>query len=193
MAVRFHIDDIPVTIMNAIRDEVTILYTALEGALALKTRSKGAVASSLLVGSYVSNITHAAGKFRATLGSPLEYGEYVEFGAQPHWAPIEPFLKWAEHKGAHVLSMEIAFEGGKTRATGRRQALRGNARDRAIENLAYAVRFKIAREGMKGKKIFQEVLDEHGFRYSINHEATVSYYSIDISGYLQNRLDAVLK
>lgn len=32
------------------------------------------------------------------IGTPLEYGEPVEYGTRPHFPPVEPILHWVERK-----------------------------------------------------------------------------------------------
>ena len=63
------------------------------------------------------------------IATPALYGESVEYGTRPHWAPIAPLKHWA----ARVLGDESA---------------------------AYAVRWKIKREGTKGVHMFQKAFNE---------------------------------
>jgi len=46
----------------------------------------------------------------------LNYADFVEYGSDPHWTPIEPLLAWARRKGmdegfAYAVQRKIAKEG----------------------------------------------------------------------------------
>jgi len=46
----------------------------------------------------------------------LDYADFVEYGTDPHWAPIEPLIDWARRKGydegfAYAVRAKIAKEG----------------------------------------------------------------------------------
>lgn len=63
-----------------------------------------------------------------TLGTPLEYGEPVELGTKPHWAPLEPLIWWVE---------KVIGESGVE-----------------AKRIAKAIQFKIAKKGTQGSKMF---------------------------------------
>lgn len=46
----------------------------------------------------------------------INYADYIEYGTDPHWVPIEPLIEWARHKGkdesfAYIVQKKIAKYG----------------------------------------------------------------------------------
>ena len=136
---------------------------------------------------------------RMIVATPLEYGEYVEFGTEPHWAPIAPLLAWAENTAqVHLTSVDVSFaSNAKTRKpqtiSGKGHKLRGSAKDRAIQSFAYAVRAKIAQVGTKAQYFVQKSLEQMGLAFEVVRDSTGSSYTIDVSEYLQSKIEVIAK
>lgn len=127
-------------------------------------------------------------------GSPLEYGQYVEFGTKPHWAPIEEIARWVEAKlQPHVISVGVKFENGRalpTRAGTKK--LSGDPRQKAIMKLAYAIQAKIAKHGTKGQGMIAGALKEVGMNYSVVEGPGGLAYSIDFIPVLEKQFPQLL-
>lgn len=82
------------------------------------------------------NIRIFPNKVRGTFDA--EYADYVEYGTDPHWMPIEPLLKWANKKF------------GKKEGT----------------SIAYAVQKKIAKYGTQPTAYVRNAIDTVLRRYS---------------------------
>lgn len=128
-------------------------------------------------------------------GTPLLYGQYVEFGTKPHWVPIDALERWVEAKlQPHVLSVGVSFESGKAVPvkSGTRK-LKGNARQKAVQQLARAIQIKIAKRGTTGQKYMEKSLREMGLEFTVDFQNDVGVYSVDMSKFLENRLPSIIE
>ena len=128
-------------------------------------------------------------------GTPLPYGQYVEFGTKPHWVPIEALERWVEAKiQPHVLSVGVNFESGKAVPVkaGTRK-LKGNAREKAIQQLARAIQIKISKKGTTGQKYMEKSLREMGLDFTVDFRDEIGVYSVDTGKWLENRLPSILE
>ena len=150
----------------------------------------------VLRGSFEPYVAPFANDIYMEVGTPLQYGEYVEFGTKPHWAPIEPLLRWAENNvQPHLLAIGVKFE-GKSKAIPTRKGtikLKGDARARAISNFAYAVRAAIARRGTKAQLFMRRALTEMGLQATVEYDSIGAHYNVDVVSYLQARLDVIMR
>ncbi len=74
------------------------------------------------------------------VGSNVKHEQYVLGGKVPSWTPIEPLLAWVERKN-------LKWYDSKT-----------NKELKALQ-IAYMIRGKIKREGIKARNIFAEILE----------------------------------
>lgn len=128
-------------------------------------------------------------------GTPLLYGQYVEFGTKPHWVPIAALERWVEAKlQPHVLSVGVGFESGKAVPVkaGTRK-LKGNARQKAVQQLARAIQIKIAKRGTTGQKYMEKSLREMGLEFSVDFQNDVGVYSVDMSKFLLQRMPSIME
>lgn len=71
-----------------------------------------------------------------------DYWKYVEEGTKPHWAPIKPLIHWVEVKPLIPRPEQANLP-----------------REKQLESMAYAVRWKIHEEGTKGTHDLRETED----------------------------------
>lgn len=175
-------------ILQSIAVELQQLGEHLSGRMS-ELAPKGANAA--LAGSYDYGFLKADSGVTVLVGSPLEYGEYVEFGTRPHWAPIGPLIHWVENKlQPHVLAVGVEFEPGQTRSTGRAtRQLRGDSRVREIIRVARAVQRKIAAVGTKPQHVIRQALEEAGLEYEVQG----TDYQVNLQGWLEGRWSEILR
>ena len=177
----------------AIAEELSALASHLTGLV--NENAPG----NILRGSFLVQDISTEETPKMIVGTPLEYGEYVEFGTQPHWAPIAPLLAWAENNAQpYLTSVNVSFASDvKTHKSltisGRGHKLRGDARERAIQSFAYAVRAKIAKVGTKAQRFVQKSLDQMGLVYEVVRDSTGSSYTIDVSEFLQSKIETIAR
>jgi len=179
-----------------IENEVLALVNQLAGVIG----KNASVATGALAGSFEPMSQFTPMRAFIGVGSPLwfgagGYGEYVELGTKPHWAPIEPLIRWVEQKiQPHVLAVGVEFSSGRalpTRAGTKK--LRGDARQRAIQSIARAIQVKIAKKGTPAQFFVKRSLEELGLQSElIQGKEEESYYQIDIASWLEGRLPAIL-
>ena len=175
-----------------IRNVLTALAFELAGTMQRMIRDKGSIATGLLVGSVVPIFSPPADGFhRVMVGTPVEYGSYVEFGTKPHWAPIEPIRRWVEMKiQPHVLSIGVKFEEGRAIPTRKgSKILRGDRRERMIRSVAYAIQRKIAERGTEGKFFMRDSLEKLGVDYAVftDRSSGETTYQIDTASFLERQ------
>ena len=148
-------------------------------------------ANRRLAGSIVAVPIGTAGMIGYSVGTPLTYGRYVEFGTRPHWAPIEALANWVEQKiQPHVLSVGVKYQSNvrtrvtKTLPTGRSTQLRGKSRRRAVMNIAYAIQRKIAMKGTRPNPFLERALQSLGVPYTIHKGLGDWSYHVDIVNWL---------
>ena len=179
-----------------IENELLALVNQLTGVIAKNT----SIATNALASSFEPMSQFTPTKAFIGVGSPLwfgagGYGEYVELGTKPHWAPIEPLIRWVEQKiQPHVLAVGVEFSSGKAMPTRKgTKKLTGDARQRAIQSIARAIQVKIAKKGTAAQLFVRRSLDELGLQSElIQGKEEESYYQIDIAAWLENRLPAIL-
>lgn len=190
-------------VKKEIEQELAALVNHLTGLI----QKNAPVATNALAGSFEPISEFSPMRAFIGVGSPLwfgagGYGEYVELGTKPHWAPLEPLARWVEQKiQPHVLAVGIQYyktgkRKGKTKPVKEgSMVLEGDARRRAIYALARAIQIKIAEKGTEGKLFVKRSLDELGLQSQLVDGGTdgESYYSIDIAAWLEGRLPAILE
>jgi len=135
------------------------------------------------------------------VGSPLwfgsgGYGVYVELGSRPHWAPIEPLIRWVEHKiQPHILAIGVEFTGGARATPTRRgtRVLKGDRRARVIQQIARAIQMKIAAKGTAGQYFVLKSIQEMGLRAQLNDDGVEPYYEIDVADWLNRQLPSIIQ
>ena len=186
---------------SKVKQEIEMELLALVNQLTGLISKNAPVATNALAGSF-----EPMSEFRPTqafigVGSPLwfgpgGYGEYTELGTKPHWAPIEPLIRWVEQKiQPHVLAIGVEFSSGKAMPTkAGTKVLRGDARQRAIQSLARAIQIKIAKKGTAAQLFVKRSLEELGLQSQLveGGDNGETYYSIDIAAWLEGRLPAIL-
>ena len=98
-------------------------------------KQDGKKASGDLINSVVAEVEELKTMVRASIGPTAKYGEYVEFGIKPTFPPHKPIAKWIDNK----------FKMPRKK------------RDR----FAFAVRLKIAKEGIEGAPYVEPVYRKH--------------------------------
>jgi hypothetical protein len=179
-----------------IENELLALVNQLTGVIAKNTP----IAANALAGSFEPMSEFSPMKAFIGVGSPLwygagGYGEYVELGTKPHWAPIEPLIRWVEQKiQPHVLAVGVEFSSGKAMPTRKgTKKLTGDARQLAIQSIARAIQIKIAKKGTDAQMFVWRSLNELGLPADlVLGTEEESYYQIDIAAWLENRLPAIL-
>jgi hypothetical protein len=180
-----------IKVKNLIKEHLFALSEALAGRI-----NEYAPDGQILKGSFAPNELIDDGKqLSIDVGTPLQYGEYVEFGTKPHWAPIQPLINWAENNvQIHLKAIGIEFKEGRVLPTRKgTKKLTGDKKKREILNFAYAVRASIAKKGTKAQKFMERALIELGLPYKNVFDATGATYEIDISAYLQERIEKILQ
>jgi len=127
-------------------------------------------------------------------GTPVTYGQYVETGTVPHWAPLEPLISWVEDKlQPHVLAIGVSFEGGKAHPTRKGTIkLTGDARQKEILRVAKLIQMKIARVGTQGQWFLKRALESMAIPYELNYNDTGTEYSLDVSSWLAPRMEGII-
>ena len=169
-----------------IENELLALSLELEG----RVKSHAPVGGSgLLRGSFVSEVQRTDFGVAIDVGTPLEYGAYVEFGTRPHWAPIDPLIRWVERKiQPHVLAVGVSFEtGNAVPARKGTKVLRGDARTRAVLSLAYAIQRAIAKRGTHAQYMMRDSLDEMGLEYALVQTGSGQNYEVNVLSWLEGR------
>jgi hypothetical protein len=186
---------------SKVKQEIEMELLALVNHLTGLIQANAPVASDALAPSFEPMSEFTPTKAFIGVGSPLwfgagGYGEYVELGTKPHWAPLAPLVRWVEKKiQPHVLAVGVDFSSGKAMPTKRgTKVLRGDARQRAIYAIARAVQIKISKKGTEGKLFVRRALDVLGLQWQLIEGGTdsESYYEIDIAAWLEGRLPAIL-
>ena len=183
-------------VKQEIENELLALVNQLVGVIA----KNAPVATNALAGSFEPMSEFTPTKAFIGVGSPLwfgpgGYGEYTELGTKPHWAPLAPLVRWVEQKiQPHVLAVGVEFSSGKAMPTKKgTKKLTGDARQRAIQSIARAIQVKIAKKGTAAQLFVKRSLEELGLQSTlIQGTEEESYYQIDISAWLENRLPAIL-
>lgn len=95
-------------------------------------KERGKKASGDFINSITREVERNASKILAEIGPTVSYGPFVEEDTEPHWAPIDPFKKWAREKFGAV--------------------------GREKDSIAYAARWKVAQEGTRGAYVLRDAL-----------------------------------
>lgn len=192
----FLFDDYWTKVKQEIETELLALVNQLSGVIA----KNAPVATNALAGSFEPMSQFTPTKAFIGVGSPLwfgpgGYGEYTELGTKPHWAPIEPLIRWVEQKiQPHILAVGVEFSSGRALPTkvGTKK-LHGDARQRAIQAIARAIQVKIAKKGTAAQLFVKRSLEELGLQSTlIQGKEEESFYQIDITTWLENRLPEIL-
>ena len=172
---------------NALEAETSATLMALgeqiAGMVQKNTRNSGAVASGTLLGTIAP--VHAG--HTIVVGSPVEYGTFVELGTRPHFPPYEPIRQWVELKKSQftVLSIGVSFESGRAVPTRRgTKRIPRNQEAAALDKIARAIQRSIARRGTKAKYVMRDALDELGLQYELVNDGGQMTYVVDVAGFL---------
>ncbi len=137
-----------------------------------------------LRGSFGYGITEQETGIALQVGTPVEYGQYVEFGTKPHWVPIDPLIRWVNAK---LESFAVQFENPESLKTRKRVAT-GKKREKMVERIAYVIQQKIAKRGTEGKKYMEKSLKEMGLSFSVDARGSSIVYQVDLEKYLRPRM-----
>ncbi len=174
---------------NLIKEHLLALSEALAGRI-----NEYAPDGQQLKGSFVGGYLSDDGvSLDVMVGSPLEYGAYVEFGTKPHWAPIEPLKLWVD---LHQLDrIEVFIKKGTTTRPSRKisKGKTTSPRERAINSIAYAIQAAIAKRGTRPQRFMERALMDLKLPFTITYDSMGATYEIDIAAYLQERIDTILK
>ena len=178
-------------IREEIGNEMNAMALQLVGLMQRSLRETNSIATGLLVGSMQSEQVQMAGSvISLRVGTPVEYGAYVERDTAPHWAPIRPLYEWVERK-LNVVALNVKFEGGKAKYTGTSVKQFGSkktfSRAREIYRVAKLIQYKIAHEGTKGKFFMRDSLDRLGLTYEVREDEGEMVYAVDIATWIENR------
>jgi len=184
-------DRILAVIREEIGNEMNAMALQLVGLMQRSLRETNSIATGLLVGSMQSEQVQMAGSvISLRVGTPVEYGAYVERDTAPHWAPIRPLYEWVERK-LNVVALNVKFEGGKAKYTGTSVKQFGSkktfSRAREIYRVAKLIQYKIAHEGTKGKFFMRDSLDRLGLTYEVREDEGEMVYAVDIATWIENR------
>lgn len=187
-----------------IEEHIVALATHLEGLV--NAYAPGVT----LRGSFESNVQRVDNSIMVEVGTPLEYGEYVEFGTKPHFPPIKPIMQWVE-RTMNVTSVNVSFasdvkthkpqtivRGGKRQFRKSKFATTWNSsqsrnRNMAIYQIAKAVQWKIAHYGTRGQMFMSRALGEMGLFHYAQFDQTGTRYIVDMETYLRSKIDGFLK
>jgi hypothetical protein len=171
--------------------ELLALATQLTGVIQKHAPVGG---NNHLSGSFEGRQVEVPGGIGVEVGSPLEYGPYVEWGTKPHWAPIQPLIEWVEQKiQPHVLAVGINFDSGRALPNKSRKnsiILKGDARKRAVLSLAHAIQCKIAAKGTQGQFYMRDSLIEMGIGFTFNEKECMYY--VDVAGWLGPKMPEII-
>jgi hypothetical protein len=184
------IERVPEIVRELLTEEILAAAAELEGRIKSRIREIGAITTGQMAGSYaVSQVPNQSNEIMVRVGTPVEHGDYLEFGTRPHFPPLEPIKRWVENK-LNVIAVGVTFEGGKAKPTGKatRQFTRIrnlDARDRAITKIARAVQFSIAQTGMRPRHFVRDALQSLGLEYQLRD----FIYNVDTLETLAKRSD----
>ena len=71
--------------------------------------SVGGVDTGALRQSIEPDVQAGVGEITATVGSALDYSQYVEFDTRPHWPPISALEGWARRHGADPFLVALGI------------------------------------------------------------------------------------
>ena len=175
------------SMLAVLEEELMALGMQVTGRIQKTIRDEGINATGHLMGSFAPFVSgHSVeGGVSVAVGSPLwaAYGEYVEFGTKPHWAPIQPLITWIREKHLN-RAIGVEFSTGKARPS-----QRGTKRfkDGELESLAYAIRAKIAREGTKKKLFVAKALESMGLTFQESRAGGQIHYEVSVGQFLKER------
>lgn len=179
-----------------IRKEMETLLLALGEQIVGQIELRAPVgANAHLRGSFGYGLVPYENGVSVAFGTPLDYGNYVEFGTKPHWAPLQPLIRWVEQKlQPHILAIGVDFSTGSARPTGKAtKQLRGDARQREILRIARAVQVKIARKGTDAQRFVASALSAMGLEYQVVEDGTGYTYQVNAVPFLNERLPEILQ
>lgn len=180
-------------IEHEINVELNLLAYALFGEI---TRNAPVGADGVLRGSFHVEPYAAEDGFGVTIGSPLEYAAYVEFGTRPHWAPLEPLIRYVEEKiQPHVLAVAVSFPGEGKHAKPGRATKKMKGADRVVEimRVARLIQLKIAKRGTRAQEYIAKAIHAFGLPFRAIHDADGSRYVVDLNGWLRSILPGVIE
>ena len=148
-----------------------------------QVQAKTPQASGILAGSFVTGgtIVNSDGA-SVEVGTPVDYGAYVEFGTKPHWAPLEALYKWVE---IQVASGRINItvhgqESEKVHAKGQ-YLPRTFSKSREIYRVARMIQFAIAKRGTRPQGYYAEAIRATGVNeFAVEKDAERMAYMIDV-------------
>ena len=160
---------------------VEFLY-ALAFELEGQVKTLTPIASGALRGSFVAiEPVQLESGIVVTMGSPLEYAPYVEFGTKPHWAPIAPLIRWVEQMTTSGR-MEIVVEGkSSTEAIAKGRHLRRTpALEAGIIRIAHAIQRAIAKRGTRPRYMMRDALTKMDLPFVA--DPSLGLYAVNVLG-----------
>lgn len=177
---REKVERVPAVVRSVLEEELLAMGAELERLIKLNIREQGAVATGQMMGSYAVSDIGTRNVISVRVGTPVEYGNYVEFGTQPHVPPLEPILRWVENK-LNVVAVGVTFKSGKAAPTGKatRQFSRIRNIDKrraAILKIANAVRFALGKKGLRARRFVRDALESMQVKHVLNNYV----YEVDV-------------
>ena len=127
------------------------------------------------------------------VGTPLEYGMYVECGYAAHWMPIEPLIRWVDTMQLDLVQRFVK-KGFTTRSRlKRKEGEKMSPRERQISQIAHAIQRYKAYHPTKPQYFMRRALNEMGLQAEIIYDSIGAHYNVDVVGYLQSRIDLIMK
>lgn len=175
---------------QALESEIMAVAEELAG----RVREKTPVgATGKLGGSFASFTKVATGMVIAEVGSPLNYGEYVEFGTRPHWAPLRPLFAYVDALVSQGrIDITVRGLSSREQATKRRYLPRTFSRAREVYRVAKLIQYKIAHHGTPARHMIRDSLQELGLGYKIIETDVGKSYDIDIATWLAQQKPNIL-
>ncbi len=194
-SLEFEVDKFWEKFKSNIENELIALAEQLTGLI----QKNAPVAFNALSSSFTPVTEFTEHKAFIAVGSPLwfgagGYGVYVELGTKPHWAPLEPLVRWVEHKiQPHVLAIGVEFTSGKAKPTRKgTKVLKGDARARAIQSLARAIQIKIAMKGTAAQHFVLKSIQEMGLQATLNDSGIEPHYEVDVAQWIEGQLPRII-
>jgi len=138
----FDIDTLWDEVKNDVIRRLEIITETLEGKIAQRI-SNYSPNPIYHTGEFLNKLTHSVtdenGDFVVRIWSDAPHSNYVLGGKVPSWTPIKPLIAWVEKKRFSWVDK--------------------SGKKLTVKQIAYMIRNKIKREGIRERNVFQEVLE----------------------------------
>ena len=146
-----------------------------------------------LKGSFEPYVAPLASDIYLEVGTPEEYGMYVECGYAAHWMPIEPLIRWVDTMQLDRVQRFIK-KGFTTRARlKRKEGEKASPRERQISQIAHAIQRYKAFNPTKPQFFMRRALNEMGLIAEIVYDSMGAHYVVDVASYFQSKIDMIMR